>query len=106
VVRDESEVCERCHSEIRRAVQLRYGDTWQHRFQVGDRVPWGGNDVGDPGRGLVVVAGYGDECPVCGFVPELDYDITIRDDVIESVRPSSGDYDFVATEKGYLVVQP
>jgi hypothetical protein len=102
----EEEECSRCDSKIRRAVQFKYGDTWQHRYEIGDRIRWGGNDVGEAGHKVVAVEGYANECPICGHVPDTTYDITIRADVIESVRPSDGTYDYVGTGQSFFVVQP
>ena len=106
VIRSDEEVCPRCDSKIQRSVQFKYGDTWQHRFAVGDRLTWGGNDVGEPGHKVVVVLGHPGECPVCGHVPERTYDVTIRQDVIEGVRPSDGTYDYGGSGQGYFIVEP
>ena len=100
------EECPRCESRIRRTVQFKYGDTWQHRYQLGDNFRWGVNDVGEPGHSVVVVEGSADECPVCGHVPDKTYDMTLRDDVIENVRPSDGTYDYVGSGQDYFVVEP
>src|SRR5438093_10137976 len=93
VVRTDEEVCPRCHSKIHRTVQFKYGDVWQHRYVLGDKLEWGGNDVGEAGHRLVIVVGYPGECPVCGHAPEMTYDITLRDDVIDVVQPSDGTYE-------------
>jgi hypothetical protein len=106
VVRAEEEVCPRCESKIQRLVQFKYGDTWQHRYEIGDRIEWGGNDVGEPGHELVVAIGYPDDCPVCGYAPDRTYDVLIRRDVIEDVRPSDGTYDYSGSPQGYLVIEP
>lgn len=105
VVRAEAEACPRCHSTIQRVVQFKYGDTWQHRYSVGGRLQWGGNDIGEPGHKLVVVVGYPGECPICGHLPNTTYDIMIREDVIEVVRPSDGTYAYVG-DQIYFVVEP
>ncbi len=104
-VRAPEEVCPRCESKINRQVQFKYGDTWQHRFLIGDSISWGGNDIGEPGHDLIVVVGYPSECPVCGHVPDRTYDVFIRRDVIEDVRPSDGMYDYAASVRGYFVVE-
>jgi hypothetical protein len=105
VTRVAEEVCPRCGSKIHRLVQFKYGDTWQHRFAVGDRIDWGGNDIGESGHKLVVVLGYPGECPVCGHVPDRTYDVWIRDDVIEDVRPSDGTHDYVGGGQTYFVIE-
>lgn len=40
------------------ASMFKYGDSWQHHYVLGDKLNWGGNDVGEPGHKLVVVVGY------------------------------------------------
>jgi hypothetical protein len=105
VVRAGEEVCPRCGSKIHRVVQFKYGDTWQHHYAVGDRLDWGGNDVGEPGHKLVVVVGYPGECPICGHEPDITYDVTIREDVIDGIRPSDGTYDYVGG-RTYFILEP
>ncbi len=106
VIRDVQEVCPRCSSKIRRSVQFKYGDTWQHTFALGDRIEWGANDVGEPGHAVVVVVGYPGECPICGNVPDNTYDVTIRQDVIDRVRLSDGTYDYARSGRTFFVVEP
>jgi hypothetical protein len=57
--------CPHCGSGIRPRIQFKYGDTQQHDYSVGDRIKWGGNDIGKPAR-LVTALGYPEDCPVCG----------------------------------------
>jgi hypothetical protein len=97
--------CPACGAPSEIVVQFRYGDTWQHRYQVGDQVRWGGNDVGQPGRHLVVVAGYPERCEVCGDDGTI-LDIYVRDDVIESVKSADGTHDYVAENADFLVIEP
>ena len=99
------EVCPRCESKINRQVQFKYGDTWQHRLVIGDRISWGGNDVGESGHELIVVVGYPGDCSVCGYVPDNTYDVFIRNDVVQDVRPSDGTYDYAGSKQGYFVVE-
>jgi DNA-directed RNA polymerase subunit RPC12/RpoP len=105
VVRTDAETCPRCNSKIHRVVQFKYGDTWQHRYAVGDRLKWGGNDIGERGHKAVVVIGDPVECPVCGYVPDSVYDVMLRDDVIDGVRPSDGTYAYIGGQT-YFVVEP
>ena len=44
VVLPDEEKCPHCGAAIRRRVQFKYGDTWQHDYMIGDRIKWGGND--------------------------------------------------------------
>jgi hypothetical protein len=62
--RCDEEECPRCDSKIQRPIQFKYGDTWQYQYKVDDRIRWGGNDIGERGRKLVIAEGYADECPV------------------------------------------
>jgi len=100
----EEEVCERCGSSVRRPVQFKFGDTWQHRYSVGDRITWGGNDIGERGHRRVAVMGYPGVCPACGFVPDCTYDIIVEDDVIVCVQPSSGSYDYATNDQTFVVL--
>src|SRR5260370_12959053 len=87
VIAREEEECPRCDSKIRRTVQFKYGDTWQHRYEIDDHIRWGGNDVGEPGHKVVVVEGAADECPVCGHVPDKPHYITLQAGLIERIPP-------------------
>lgn len=83
--------CPNCGLVARRVVQFTYGDVWQHAYAVGDRLRWGANDEGRPGRAKVAVAGYGEDCVRCGADDPVElYDILLEDDVIRSVRPADG----------------
>lgn len=79
-----------CGSEVVARVAFHYGHKWQYTYSVGDQLKWGGNDEGEPGHRLVVVRGYGLRCPSCGHPAGVeDFQITIRDGVIERVEPAS-----------------
>ena len=64
VVLPAEEQCPRCSSVVMRRVQFKYGDTRQHDFIVGQRIGWGGNDIGRKAT-RVKVLGYPEGCPVC-----------------------------------------
>ena len=104
VVLAAEEVCPRCGSLIRRRVQFKYGDAWQYDYVVGDRISWGGNDVGKP-AGLVVALGHSQDCPVCGFYPGGVFDVILRGDVIEDVVPGSTQPYIDADNATYLIVE-
>ena len=38
VVLPDEEKCPHCGAVIRRRVQFKYGDTWQHDYMIGDRI--------------------------------------------------------------------
>jgi hypothetical protein len=96
--------CPNCGTTVDLELQFRYGDTWQHLYKVGDRVRWGGNDVGTPGRRRVLVEAIGGPCPRCGS-DNLDFTIVIENDVIQSVEPAQAEPLRTADER-YLVVDP
>jgi|SRR5665213_794747 len=82
------EQCPNCGAAVRRRVQFKYGDTWQHHYDVGDVIRWGGNDIGAPGR-LVRVLGYVESCPTCKADVDRNVEMTVRDGRIESFRDGS-----------------
>ncbi|UFP94208.1 hypothetical protein [Gloeobacter morelensis] len=96
--------CPSCNETVELRVQFKYGDTWQYEYRIGDRLRWGGNDTGKPGAKRVVVYGIDEHCPYCGL-EEGDYEVWLENDVIVSVQPSTGAYDFVNTQEVYIVVE-
>jgi hypothetical protein len=57
--------CPSCQVIASRAVQFRYGAVWQYRYQLGDVLHWGHNDVGNPAASDVVVDAWLCRCPSC-----------------------------------------
>lgn len=104
VVLPAAEKCPRCGSLIRRRIQFKYGDTRQHDYTIGDRIMWGGNDVGEPAV-LVKVLGYPEGCPVCGDDLGGVFDVIVRNGVIEDVVPGTTRPYIEADNAGYLVVE-
>ena len=97
-----SGTCPGCQKEDTLEVQFKYGDTYQHRYKVGDVITWGGNDRGKPGHSKVVVYGFA-VCPICDA--ELEYEVWLEKDRIVAVKPATGTYDFVSIGRGYIVIQ-
>ena len=104
VVLPNDEQCPRCGSVIRRRVQFKYGDTRQHDYVVGDRLLWGGDDVGIPAT-LVKVLGYPEDCPVCGYDLGGVFDIIIHGDFIEKIVPGRTKPYIDAGNASYLVAE-
>jgi hypothetical protein len=98
------QVCPSCRNAVEARVQFKYGDTWQNEYRLGERLRWGGNDIGVPGRRRVVLDGAGERCPKCGYA-EWDFYVLLEDDVITSVKPASGDFDFVASQGKPIVLE-
>jgi hypothetical protein len=94
--------CPSCKNEVNLEVQFKYGDVWQHHYQVGDVINWGGNDIGKSDRRKVIVEGFA-ICPICDS--ELDYELWLEKDRIIAVKPASGTYDLASTPEGYIVIE-
>lgn len=105
VTLDRDEICPNCTNSIRRRVQFKYGDTWQYDYLIGDRIRWGGNDVGKRAH-KVKVLGQPEDCPVCDFEGPGVYDVIICDDVIKQVTPGRTEPYISAGDKGYIVLEP
>lgn len=97
--------CPGCQQSVAIRVQFKYGDTWQHEYEVGDRLNWGGNDIGKPGHKRVVVDGAAEKCPSCAYDPECDFYVFVEHDVIVSIEPASNRYDFALTGKTYIILE-
>lgn len=78
--------CPICGAYHHFEVQFKFGDTWQHRYRVGDMLRWGGNDVGERVVNEVIVEGIGGPCPSC-CTEFLDFDVVIVDNRVAEVRP-------------------
>lgn len=97
--------CASCSVEVRPNIAFYYGNKWQQTYSVGERLRWGGNDEGEPGHKLVAVRGYAMRCPNCASSTGTeDFDIILRDDIIESVEPASEAYDCLA-ENDHCVIE-
>ncbi len=96
--------CPKCGVAHDFEVQFKFGETWQHRYRVGDVLRWGGNDVGERGNKEVLVEGIGGPCPSCG-TEFLDFDVLIVDNRVTEVRlttaprPLGGDDGFVVLRR-------
>jgi hypothetical protein len=84
-------------------IQFKFGETRQHIYHIGDTLKWGGNDIGPPDARYVVVDGAveGDPPPGIGE----DFEVYIKDGVIEKVQPSTGKFDFVNSEDTYIILE-
>jgi hypothetical protein len=98
--------CPQCRSSVEVRVQFKYGDTWQHEYNVGDVLQWGGNDIGSPGSRQVVVDGEAETpCANCGFDDMWEFYVFVECDKITKVLPADGSYDFGAAGRTYIVLQ-
>jgi hypothetical protein len=85
-------------------VQFKYGDVWQHEYQVGDTLNWGGNDVGSREARRVVVDGVLEGEPSIPGVPE-DFEVHIVNNKIDKVIPATGAYDFVHADDTFIILE-
>lgn len=77
--------CPNCGQTMKQVIQFKFGDTWQYDYDLGDTLRWGGNDVGRPGLGKVIVLGTGEECPISHSGGE-DFSVIIERDVLTAVE--------------------
>jgi hypothetical protein len=102
VVRSPGEFeCSLCHHRARGWIQFAFGAGLMARYEVGDRISWDGVELGEPGHHLVAVQGLGQRCPNCGHDDDPEFDIVIRDDIIESVTSTTGTTDYLADGRYY-----
>jgi hypothetical protein len=94
LVMPEAETCPNCRQTIIRSVQFTYGQVWQHEYQTGERLRWGGPSVGEPGHRKVLKSAYPEACPLCGDIPRVRYDLLVEDDTIVSISRSALDTEF------------
>ena len=78
--------CTNCGDTVDQDVQFKFGDCWLHKYTVGDRLDWGGNDRGKPGLVKVLVPGMSEPCSSCAFLGN-EFIVTIEHDVITAVEP-------------------
>lgn len=99
-----STTCPNCGRSAEFEVQFKYGNTWQLSYRMGDRLRWGGNDIGAPGRKHVLVEGIGGSCPHCGM-DNLDFDVVIKKDRLVEIKPVPGGRSISGPE-GFVVLEP
>ncbi len=79
--------CPSCGRTSEFDVQFKFGDTWQHSYRVGEKLRWGGNDIGEAGCELVIVEGIGGPCPYC-HADHLDFEVVVENDVLTTIKPA------------------
>lgn len=77
--------CPVCGTNANFELQFKFGNTWQYQYEIGERLRWGGNDIGTPGYKQVLVEAIGGPCPHCG-TGYIDFDIVVQSDVIVGVN--------------------
>ena len=97
--------CPRCKKEVETIAQFKYGSVIHDQYGLGDSLRWGANDIGRPGRRLVVVDGEGTQCPNCGYNGDWPVNVMIEHDVVRSASTAKGEYDFVSAGDSFIVLQ-
>jgi hypothetical protein len=80
--------CSNCNNTYKGNIQFKYGDTWQFEYKLGDKLKWGGNDIGISGSPKVKVYGilHNDTCPICHQINlNEEFDIYVENDIITSI---------------------
>jgi hypothetical protein len=92
-----NEQCLNCGTSLMLNIQFKFGDTWQCNYLLGEKIRWGGADVGVQNLDKVKVYGISElaHCLHCKSPILEEYDIIVNKDIISSVVPmiSLADYD-------------
>lgn len=100
--------CPDCGNTYEAQIQFKYGDTWQLQYRLGDKLTWGGNDIGVPDWPLVKANGIleTDICPICNQVNlEDEFDIYIEHDVLKDLRKMENIEDYILTDGNYKLIE-
>ena len=100
--------CENCGNSFEGKIQFKFGDTWQNVYRVGDKIKWGGNDIGKPAMRSVKVYGVleNDTCPNCGKrIGSCEFDIIIKDDIIRQVEKMKDIRDYYPKDGNYQIIE-
>jgi len=98
--------CENCNVLFMDNIQFKFGDTWQNEYLIGEKIKWGGADIGVPGLNKVKVYGVSESyrCQVCGYLIAREYDIIIEKDIIENITPLTNLEDYNFDEGNYSLL--
>src|SRR5690348_4189005 len=97
--------CPSCGDEVDIVVQFKYGNTWQFEYKIGEKLRWGGLDVGEPGRGHVVADGIVEQaCPKCRMRKEWNVYLHVENNRITRIENANGRFDFAKLGSNYVVV--
>lgn len=86
--------CPSCGHGVEVVAQFQYGDTWLHEYRIGDRLQWGGNQVGEPGAKRAIVDAWAEGCSWCGYQGDWRLHLIVENDILTALTPPSERYDF------------
>jgi len=95
--------CNQCKIETEIRIQFKYGDTWDYKYHIGDKIVWGGNSIGKEDAKKVVLDGTSEDCIQCGV--SIDYLIFIENNTITSFEVNDGQFDFRPSDGYYLILE-
>jgi hypothetical protein len=98
--------CSNCNASYEGKIQFRYGNTVQLKYRIGDKVEWGGNQIGNPNERKVKVYGIleSEQCPVCANENKNnEFDIFIENGVLVSFSVMQ-EYNYEG-EGNYMVLE-
>lgn len=78
-------LCPVCHRQTKAEFQFKYADVWQHEYLIGDKLKWGGNDIGSRDFPKVLVSGIGGPCIHCN-TDGIQCEILVVDNKIKEVK--------------------
>jgi hypothetical protein len=98
--------CVNCKDELEVNIQFKYGDTWQHTYEIADNLKWGGNDIGSPAYNRVVVYGITGTniCLNCNAINPEEFDILIIENKIHSTKPMSAYHNYLLVPDGNFYI--
>jgi len=100
--------CESCRHTYPANIQFKFGHTWQIEYEVGDRVKWGGNDIGFANTPYVKVYGIAESsvCPSCQKANNDEFDMIVKNDLIVGLETLEDINRYLSTRDGnYFVVE-
>ena len=78
--------CPICGKVEQFSIQFKYGSTWQHQYEIGESLRWGGNEIGVRTAKPVRVEAIGGPCPNCA-TDNIEFDLMIEANQIKLVIP-------------------
>ncbi len=99
--------CFNCGTKNNLRIQFKFGDTWQIEYHLGEKIKWGGNDIGIEHLKNVKVYGIAEsvQCSTCGCnYANEEYDIIIASDIIVQVAPMENFSDYSIGNGHYFVI--
>jgi len=95
--------CTYCHEKITLKIEFQYGEIWDYIYFVGDKIKWGEENIGEPGKKSVVLDGVADACENCEEA--ADYLIFLENDIIKFTRLNMGEHSLFNVDS-FIVLEP